>query len=94
MAASEGRQSTSEWPLAEDGLAVNGTTVGSSDNEDIYMSDLARAIYEAISPDEMCLVRVPLGWKGVDLKATHPMSFMCVFHRPSDIFVKFLLTKA
>lgn len=40
------------------------------------MSDLAQAMYEAISPDDMCLVRVPLGWKGIDLRATHPLSFM------------------
>ncbi|EME77652.1 uncharacterized protein MYCFIDRAFT_84301 [Pseudocercospora fijiensis CIRAD86] len=46
----------------------------SSDN--IFMSDLAHAIYATIPPDEICLVRVPLGWSGRDLRITHPLGFM------------------
>lgn len=80
MAASEGQQSISEWRPLDDGPAMNGTAAERGGSDDIYMSDLARAIYNAISPEEMCLVRVPLGWKGIDLKATHPMSFMYVHH--------------
>lgn len=75
LAASDDQQTTSEWPRERDGPAAGGGPSRSS-AEDIYMSDLARTMYDVLYPDEMCLVRVPLGWKGVDLRATHPLSFM------------------
>ena len=49
---------------------------GEGKTENIFMSDLASALYTALPPDDMCLVRVPLGWKGSDLRATHPLSFL------------------
>jgi thiamine pyrophosphate-dependent acetolactate synthase large subunit-like protein len=44
--------------------------------DDIYMSHLAEALYSVVSPDEMCLIRLPLSWKGSDLRATHPFSYL------------------
>ncbi|KAF2095869.1 acetolactate synthase II [Rhizodiscina lignyota] len=45
-------------------------------NDDIYMSSLAEALNATISPDEACLIRVPLGWRGADLNTTHPLGFL------------------
>ncbi|KAH8911233.1 thiamine pyrophosphate protein TPP binding domain protein, partial [Coniochaeta sp. PMI_546] len=42
----------------------------------IYMTDLADALYSVIDPDKTCLIRLPLGWKGGDLRATHPLSYL------------------
>lgn len=42
----------------------------------IYMNDLADALYGAIDPDKTCLIRLPLGWKGGDLNATHPLAYL------------------
>lgn len=42
----------------------------------IYMSQFASAINTTLNPDETCLIRLPLGWKGPDLKATHPLSYL------------------
>lgn len=48
----------------------------SSSSSDVFMPDLAASLYSVISPDKICLVRVPLGWSGQDLRATHALSFM------------------
>jgi thiamine pyrophosphate-dependent acetolactate synthase large subunit-like protein len=40
------------------------------------MNNLADALYSAIDPDKTCLIRLPLGWKGGDLKATHPLAYL------------------
>jgi thiamine pyrophosphate-dependent acetolactate synthase large subunit-like protein len=42
----------------------------------IYMNHLADALYSVVDPDRTCLIRLPLGWKGGDLKATHPLSYL------------------
>ncbi|KAL9077852.1 MAG: hypothetical protein Q9157_003229 [Trypethelium eluteriae] len=49
---------------------------GEKTTEKIFMSDLASVLYTVLPPDDMCLVRVPLGWRGDDLRATHPLSFL------------------
>ena len=54
---------------------MNGVPNGTG-SESIFMTDLANALYTTLPPEELCLVRVPLGWKGVDLRATHPLAFM------------------
>lgn len=51
---------------------VNGT----DDNDIISMHSLAEAIYTAIPSNELCLIRLPLGWKGGDLRTTHPLSYL------------------
>jgi thiamine pyrophosphate-dependent acetolactate synthase large subunit-like protein len=43
---------------------------------DISMGDLAAALYSEIKPEEMCIVRVPLGWRGGDLRSTHPLAYL------------------
>ena len=63
------------WPdPSQPEPTANGISRTETDN--IYMSDLASALYSALPPDNMCLIRVPLGWKGADLRATHPLSFL------------------
>ncbi|KXX82957.1 Benzoylformate decarboxylase [Madurella mycetomatis] len=42
----------------------------------IRISDLADALYSSIPPEEICLIRVPLSFKGADLRATHPLSYL------------------
>ena len=76
-AESDGKQHQSRWtPSARNGEpAINGAP-SSSDDQDIFMTDLATALYSTISPEDMCLIRVPLSWKGVDLRATGPLAFM------------------
>lgn len=66
----------SEWPSDPTSAQnMNGIPSGTG-SENIFMTDLAHALYSTISPDRMCLVRVPLGWKGVDLRAPNPLAFM------------------
>jgi thiamine pyrophosphate-dependent acetolactate synthase large subunit-like protein len=47
-----------------------------STSDAIYMTDLSQALYSTVSPDDMCIIRVPLGWKGGELRATHPLSYL------------------
>jgi thiamine pyrophosphate-dependent acetolactate synthase large subunit-like protein len=47
-----------------------------SPSEDIFMGDLSAALYAVIKPEDMCLVRLPLGWKGEDLQSTHPLAYL------------------
>jgi thiamine pyrophosphate-dependent acetolactate synthase large subunit-like protein len=54
---------------------MNGTPEGTA-GRNIFMTDLAHALYSTISPEDLCLVRVPLGFKGADLRAEHPLAFM------------------
>ena len=42
----------------------------------ISITDLAHALYATIPPSKVCLTRLPLGWKGADLIATHPLSHL------------------
>lgn len=42
----------------------------------IFISDVARALYAAVPPSRICLIRLPLGFHGRDLVATHPLSHL------------------
>jgi thiamine pyrophosphate-dependent acetolactate synthase large subunit-like protein len=54
----------------------NGVEGNHGQDDDIYMSQLAEAVYEVIDSEKTCLVRLPLGWKGRDLRATHPLAYL------------------
>ena len=43
---------------------------------DISMGDLSNALYEALADDPFCLIRVPLGWRGTNLRAQHRLEFL------------------
>lgn len=49
---------------------------GPSSSNRIYMPDLASALYSAVPPSRLCLIRLPLSFKGRDLIATHPLSYL------------------
>ena len=76
-AGHEKQRSPSEWPssVANVKPEMSGIPNGTG-GEDIFMTDLANALYTTVPPEEICLVRVPLGWKGIDLRVTQPLSFM------------------
>lgn len=46
------------------------------DSDDMFQADLASALYAAISPDDMCIIRLPLSFRGSDLLATHPLAYL------------------
>jgi thiamine pyrophosphate-dependent acetolactate synthase large subunit-like protein len=72
LATSHGTEPrNSDWPPKENPPAEPQST-----SEDIFMGDLASAMYSAIPETTLCLVRVPLGWRGRDLDCTHPLSFL------------------
>lgn len=66
----------SHWPEARDPESPSVTNQASSSSNDIFMPDLAAALYSTLPSSSISLVRVPLGWRGVDLQATHPLAFM------------------
>jgi thiamine pyrophosphate-dependent acetolactate synthase large subunit-like protein len=43
---------------------------------DIFMHDLGNALRDALGDEPACLVRLPLGWSGADLEATHPLDYL------------------
>lgn len=59
-----------DWSSAPDPGVQN------PESDDIYMDTLAGTLNAVISPDETCLIRIPLGWRGADLNTTHPLSFL------------------
>ncbi|KAK5172944.1 uncharacterized protein LTR77_003066 [Saxophila tyrrhenica] len=77
MADDNTEQKPRDWPdsPADPSAVMNGVP-GGSGGEDIFMSDLAHALYTVVPSDKICLVRVPLGWKGADLRAPNPLAFM------------------
>ena len=63
-----------DWPAPEPRTQqAPGVSEGSGD---ISMGDLSAALYESFGDDPFCLVRVPLGWRGTDLRADHPLEFL------------------
>lgn len=44
--------------------------------DDIYMDDLAEILDSVTDSSEACLVRLPLSWRGEDLRATHPLAYL------------------
>ena len=71
-AAVSDRRHFSKWPTTP----TSQTHSEASGGDDIFMEHLASALYSAIEPEEMCIVRVPLGWRGNDLRATHPLAYL------------------
>ncbi|KAK4612235.1 Benzoylformate decarboxylase [Fulvia fulva] len=65
----------SAWSEDQSGRMQSAAAADTS-TEDILMPDLAASIYSTISADDTCLVRVPLGWSGADLRTAHALSFM------------------
>ncbi|GAB1320973.1 hypothetical protein MFIFM68171_11183 [Madurella fahalii] len=45
-------------------------------SDKIRITDLANALYFAIPASELCLIRAPLSFRGADLRATHPLSYL------------------
>lgn len=75
LAMTEEKQRASLWPSAEPTGEVNKFSNGLSNGGSIFMNDLAKVTYAAVLPEAICLVRVPLGWTGSDLKMRHPLGF-------------------
>ena len=73
LAESDERVKPSEWPTR--GGAGAGPADGGG-GADISMHDLASALYGALAGEPACLVRVPLGWHGADLEASHPLDYL------------------
>jgi acetolactate synthase I/II/III large subunit len=78
----------SEWP-ARDGAEAGATAPTAADGgDDIFMHGLAEALREALANPAAdadadaganapaCLVRLPLGWAGADLKVDHPLDYL------------------
>lgn len=42
----------------------------------LTVRDLAAAMHRAFSRQDVCLVRLPLGWDGADLQVTHPLDYL------------------
>ena len=70
-----------EWPAADAAPApslnpARGTdgTRGTADG--IGLHDLAAALRDALAGSPACLVRLPLGWHGSDLQASHPLDYL------------------
>lgn len=59
------------WPVP-DGAPAPPADTGSG----ISMHDLATALHTALAGSPACLVRVPLGWNGADLEASHPLDYL------------------
>jgi thiamine pyrophosphate-dependent acetolactate synthase large subunit-like protein len=63
----------SSWPVTQ---ASSSQKELKLDGEDIFQGDLAAALYATVKPDEMCIIRLPLSFRGIDLLATHPLAFL------------------
>jgi acetolactate synthase I/II/III large subunit len=69
---SDGPVKPAEWPSPD--AAPAPPARGASDG--ISMHDLAEALGAALAGVPACLVRLPLGWHGADLEASHPLDFL------------------
>ena len=56
--------------------AGGGTGTAADEGSDIFINDLADALRDALDGSPACLVRVPLGWRGVDLDVSHPLDYL------------------
>ncbi|OAG44634.1 hypothetical protein AYO21_01124 [Fonsecaea monophora] len=63
----------SAWPATEPASSQKPQNL---DGEDIFQADLASALYAAIKPEDMCIIRLPLSFRGIDLLATHPLAYL------------------
>jgi thiamine pyrophosphate-dependent acetolactate synthase large subunit-like protein len=64
---------SSEWPGM--GRATAAATAGDG-GSGIFMHGLAEALRDALADAPACLVRLPLGWGGADLKVDHPLDYL------------------
>jgi thiamine pyrophosphate-dependent acetolactate synthase large subunit-like protein len=69
---SDERVKPGEWPERSSDTAAPA----SDESDGASMHDLASALYGALAGSLACLVRVPLGWEGADLKAGHPLDYL------------------
>jgi thiamine pyrophosphate-dependent acetolactate synthase large subunit-like protein len=70
-----------EWPAttaapAPPARETRETREARGTADGIGMHDLAAALRDALAGSPACLVRLPLGWHGADLKASHPLDFL------------------
>jgi thiamine pyrophosphate-dependent acetolactate synthase large subunit-like protein len=84
----DGPTKPGEWPAPEvtatagpapetaSTATAGPTEAAGDDSSDIFMNDLADALREALDGSPACLVRVPLGWRGVDLDVSHPLDYL------------------
>jgi thiamine pyrophosphate-dependent acetolactate synthase large subunit-like protein len=61
-----------EWPAQ----AASPAPSGRSSGPDIFMSDLAGVLRDALAGAPASLIRIPLGWDGADLEASHPLDYL------------------
>ena len=69
----------SDEPIKPNEWRVPGsppTSAVPGEGPDIFMQDLAAALRDAFDDEPTCLVRLPLGWSGVDLEAVHPLDYL------------------
>ncbi|KAL2134829.1 hypothetical protein VTI74DRAFT_10725 [Chaetomium olivicolor] len=67
--------STTWWPTPSPKNPLP-TSKSYSPTDKITITALTHALYTAIPPSEISLIRLPLGFKGADLLTTHPLSFL------------------
>jgi acetolactate synthase I/II/III large subunit len=70
-----------EWPAADAALApslnpARGTDGSRGPGDGISVHELADALRDALAGSPACLVRLPLGWHGADLQASHPLDYL------------------
>jgi thiamine pyrophosphate-dependent acetolactate synthase large subunit-like protein len=64
---------SSSWPVMEPSSSLKELKF---DGEDIFQGDLASGLYATLKPEEMCIIRLPLSFRGIDLLATHPLAYL------------------
>jgi thiamine pyrophosphate-dependent acetolactate synthase large subunit-like protein len=64
-----------EWP-ARDATPPPSLNPARDTADGIGMHDLAAALRDALAGSPACLVRLPLGWHGADLQASHPLDYL------------------
>ena len=74
---------TNHWPPTIDPTSSapqpapsSSSASSSSSSSDIFMPDLATALYASLAPERISLIRIPLGFPGTHLHASHPLSFL------------------
>ena len=70
-----------EWPAADAAPApslnpARGTDGTRGTGDGISVHELADALRDALAGSPACLVRLPLGWHGADLQASHPLDYL------------------
>ena len=70
-----------EWPAADAAPApslnpARGTDGSRGPGDGISVHELADALRDALAGSPACLVRLPLGWHGADLQASHPLDYL------------------